>query len=473
MQGFRTFKEKTLHMIRYNSQYQTQIKEFSNLYSLKLNPQNRWIQLGHLLPWDQMVVRYKDYFSSQQGAPCVDPRQMIGAFIIKHKMNLSDEETLQTISENPYMQFFLGLDVFCPEPLFAESLFSEVRKRLGKDTFEAFNELIIRASHPQLKDRQEASEDEQPTDNKGKLKIDATVADQYIRYPNDLSLVNEARLKTEGIIDQLWERVNDQLPVKPRTYRQVAHKRYLGEAKKKRKSAASVRKTLRYLLNCVRRNLGHIDRMLNVIGGQDFPLAYKYQRQLWIIHTLYEQQRGMYDRRTHRCPDRIVSLAQPHVRPIVRGKQGTPVEFGSKLGLSLIDGYLTTHTLSWDAYNESSDLQGQAEAYKLLFGYYPALIQADKIYWTNANRSWCKQRNIRLTAVPKGRPPKKTACQKRRERDEYAERNHIEGRIGNGKQAFSLNQIKAKLRQTSEAWIALTIFVMNLSVFATNLNATF
>jgi hypothetical protein len=473
MQGFPAFKGKSLHMIRYTSQYQTQIKEFSNLQGLKLNPQNRWIQLGHLLPWDQMVARYKKYFSFQQGAPCVDPRQMIGAFIIKHKMNLTDEETMQTISENPYMQFFLGLEVFNPEPLFAESLFSEVRKRLGRDTFEAFNELIIRASHPQLKERQEALEDEQPAGNKGKLKIDATVADQYIRYPNDLSLVNEARLKTQAIIDQLWEMTKDQLSLKPRTYRQIAHKRYLGEAKKKRKSVASVRKTLRYLLNCVRRNLGHIDRMLDLIGSQAFPLAYKYQRQLWIIHTLYEQQRGMYERRNHRCSDRIVSISQPHVRPIVRGKQAAPVEFGCKLGLSLIDGYLTTQTLSWDAYNESADLQKQAEAYKLLFGYYPALIQADKIYPANANRSWCKQYNIRLTAVPKGRPPKKTARQKRRERDEYAERNHIEGRIGNGKQTFSLNQIKAKLRKTSEAWIALTIFVMNLSVFAKNLNATF
>lgn len=460
-------------MIRYDSQYQTQITEFSNLYNLKLNPGNRWIQLGSLLPWDRMVSRYKQSFSAGQGAPRVDPRYMIGALIIKHKLNLTDDQTLQAISENPYMQFFLGLQTFCPEPLFSASLLSEVRKRLPRETIEVFNDLIIRASHPQLTAEKSSPEETDSTKNKGKLKIDATVADQYIRYPNDLSLVNEARLKTEGMIDRLWEMAREQLAVKPRTYRQVAHKRYLGEAKKKRKSKKSIRKALRYLLNCVRRNLGHIDKMLDLIDGQAFPLAYKYQRQLWTIHTLYGQQRGMYDERSRRCPDRIVSIGQPHVRPIVRGKQGTPVEFGSKLGLSLTGGYMTTHTLSWDAYNESSDLQGQAEAYKRLFGDYPELIQADKIYPTNDNRTWCKEHGIRLTAVPKGRPPKKTARQKRRERTEYAERNHIEGRIGNAKQAFSLNQIKAKLQQTSEAWIAMTIFVMNLSVFAANLNATF
>lgn len=459
-------------MIRYNSQHQTKITEFSNLHQLQLNPQNRWVQLAALLPWDKMVSIYSKKFSKQMGAGTVNPRHIIGAFIIKHKLRLSDEETLQTISENPYMQFFLGLDDYTPEPLFAASLFVEARKKLGNDTFDEFTELIIRCSHPQIEENKTDEPETQPKPNQGHLKIDATVADQYIRYPNDLSLVNEARIKTEKHIDLLFVMLREQMPVKPRSYRKVAHQRYLREAKKKRRSAASIRKTLRYLLNCVERNLGHIHKMLDMLGGP-FPLPHKYQRQLWVIHTLYEQQRKMYDEKSNRCPDRIVSISQPHVRPIVRGKQGKTVEFGSKLGLSLIDGYMTNETLSWDAYNESSDLIKQAETYRLLTGHYPELIQADKIYATNQNRTWCSQKGIRLTATPKGKPVEKTARQKRKERKEYAERNHIEGRIGNAKQALSLNQIKAKLKDTSQTWIAATIFVLNLSKFALNLNATF
>jgi IS5 family transposase len=156
---------------------------------------------------------------------------------------------------------------------------------------------------------------EQPS-NQGKLKIDATVADQYIRYPNDLSLVNEARLKSEKIIDQLYILLKDEFPVKPRTYRKVAHQRYLQEAKKKQKSAKSVRKAIRYLLNCVERNLRYIDAMLDKFHGVEFPLANKYQKRLWVIHTLYDQQRKMYDEKSHTCTDRIVSISQPHVRPI-------------------------------------------------------------------------------------------------------------------------------------------------------------
>jgi len=454
-------------MIQYTSQHQAKIETFSSLYQLKLNPNNRWIQLSFLLPWDEMVKIYTKKFNDKLGAKSINPRIIIGAFIIKHKFNLSDEETLQTISENPYMQFFLGLQDYSPELLFSPTLFVEIRKKLGEDTFNEFNNLIISSSHPQ------SSSKTQPPANQGKLKIDATVADQYIRYPNDLSLVNEARLKTEKIIDELYELLKDELSVKPRTYRKVAHQRYLQEAKKKQKSAKSIRKALRYLLNCVERNIGYIDHMLDMIETDQFPLVGKYQKQLWIIHTLYGQQRKMYDEKTHTCPDRIVSISQPHVRPIVRGKQGKSVEFGSKLGLSLVDGYMTNETLSWDAYNESKDLQKQAEAYKLLFGYYPELIQADKIYATNDNRTWCRERDIRLTATPKGRPTQKSARQKRKEKKEYAERNHIEGRIGNAKQAYSLNQIKAKLKNTSTTWIAATLFVLNLSRFAADLNATF
>ena len=455
-------------MINYDSQYQTQFAEFSNLCQLELNPNNRWIQLGALLPWDRMVATYRKKFSSDMGAGATNPRWVIGAFIIKHKLGFSDEETLQSISENPYMQFFLGLDTYRPTPLFSPTLFVELRKKLGEETFGAFSQTLIA-----LTEAAESPAGEPEAAPKGKLKIDATVADQYIRYPTDLSLVNEARVKTETIIDRLWERTGDRLSVKPRTYRTLAHKRYLRQAKKKQSAAADRRKTMRYLLNCVGRNLGHIDDMLDLIGARPFPLARKFQRQLWVIHTLYGQQRGMYEQRSHSCPDRIVSIGQPHVRPIVRGKAGKRVEFGSKLGLSLFGGYLTHQTISWDAYNEGADLQGQAEGYRLLTGHYPELIQCDKIYHTNDNRVWCRTRGIRITAAPKGPKKKKSKYEKRKQRQEYNERNHIEGRIGNAKQALSLGQIKAKLQDTSETWIAATLFVLNISAFAAKSGVTF
>jgi len=440
-------------MVHYDSQFQSFIDEFSNLTQLQLDPQNRWIQLSSILPWDRMVQIYQKKFSSTMGAKSINPRCVIGAFIIKHKLGLSDVETLQTISENPYMQFFLGQHNFNPKPLFSPTLFVDIRKKLGSETFDVFNQMLHElvkeqdSSPSTLATQSQAAEQPKP---KGHLKIDATVADQYISYPTDLRLVNEVREKTEVMVDELFDLLRAEYPVKPRTYRRQAHKRYLAIAKQKKPSTSAKRMALRYLLNCVERNLGYINTMLDKRANR-FALSAATQRELWIVTHLYQQHRHMYQTQTHQHDDQIVSISQPHVRPIVRGKAGKSVEFGAKLSLSLMDEILFEDKVSWDNFNESNRLQAQAETYQLLNGFYPELIQCDKIYHTNANRSFCKENNIRLTAAEKG--PKKAlkTYEKRKKRKEYNERNHIEGRIGNAKQALSLNEIKAKLKVTSEA----------------------
>jgi len=199
--------------------------------------------------------------------------------------------------------------------------------------------------------------------------------------------------------------------------------------------------------------------------GEQFPLKHSEQRMLWIICTVYAQQKYMYDNKIHSCPDRIVSIYQPHVRPIPRGKTKAQVEFGSKLGVSLDRGFARINTLSWDAYNEGGDLIKQVEAYKDLHGYYPELVQVDKIYATRANRRWLKENDIRITATPLGRrkeKQKETYYQKRKHKKEAAERNHIEGKFGQGKNGYKLNEIRARLKDTSESWIACIFFIMNL-----------
>lgn len=441
-----------LDMVNYSSQFQLKINEFSDFNQLNLNPDNRWIQLSSIIPWDKLVARWSQAYNNQLGASGVNPRVLIGALIIKHKMNLTDEHTIEIIRENPYMQFFLGLDSFNPEALFSPTLFVELRKKIDASTLSDLSDIIIKIGETNNRD----------ATHFGELKIDATVADQVIRYPNDLSLINEAREKTELMVDHLYDLVRDEIPRKPRTYRKTARTIYLNQAKKKKKNKKDLRRALRNGLNCVKRNIGHIHSMLDHIGGLDFPLDYKQLRQLWIIQTLYDQQWEMFINHTSRCKDRIVSISQPHVRPIVRGKQGAMVEFGSKLGLSVFNGYIKADNISWDAYHEAQDLPQQAENYKTLLGYYPEIIMADKLYATNANRTWCKEKGIRLTATPKGKPKQKTPYEKRKERNEYARRNHVEGRIGNAKQAYNLNQIKAKLKSTSESWIGATLLVMNL-----------
>ena len=139
---------------------------------------------------------------------------------------------------------------------------------------------------------------------------------------------------------------------KPRTYREVARKTYLHTAQKKRTGHKVIRKAIREQLNYVRRDIKSIHALLDAYEGLPFPLKHSEQKYLFVVQTLYEQQRQMYDTKTHCIDHRIVSIHQPHVRPIVRGKAQAKVEFGSKIHVSIIDGISFLDELSWDAFNE-------------------------------------------------------------------------------------------------------------------------
>ena len=456
-------------MINYISENQLTIEEFKTPFQTTLLSDNRWVKLSKVVPWDDFASAYISMMNSDFGRPGISPRLVLGALIIKHKEKLDDRGVIAAIQENVYMQFFVGLKEFNPEPIFDPSLFVEIRKRVGKDLFDSLNVKLIK-SFSEKKDKKHNEKKRQNDDdtppNKGKMQADATVADQYIAYPTDNGILNRSRKQYEKIIDKLYN-LNGKQGTKPRTNRRKLDTLFLNYSKNKTKTTSKNRKMTRKLLEALKRDKRHIDKLLDVLGSKSkrFPLNHKEQRMLWIIDTVYAQQRYMYDTRTHSHPDRIVSIFQPHVRPIPRGKIKSKIEFGSKLGVSLDQGFARIDTFSWDAYNEGGDLIMQVESYKNLHGHYPELVQVDKIYATRKNRNWLKERGIRITAVPLGRKSKQkqeTYYQKAKRKKEATERNHVEGKFGQGKNGYNLNQIRAKILETSESWVACIFFVMNL-----------
>ena len=461
-------------MIRYTSDRQITLEGFTLPFGGKLNQENRWIKWHKVIPWDEFAIRYYRNLDPHQGRPAKNARLVIGALIIKHKLTLSDEETVLQIQENPYLQYFVGFSCFQDKRPLAPSLFVEIRKRMGKDVFSAFEEVILEklalskkntANEGEKKDESQ----EEPVKNQGKMLVDATVAEQAIRYPTDLSLLNEAREISEQLIDELYKQSD--YAKKPRTYRRLARKNYLNLAKKKKPGRKILRQGLRQQLQYLRRDLRYIDELIDNIWSASFPLPHRQQRQYWIIQHVYRQQDEMYRKREQRCDNRIVSIAQPHVRPIVRGKASKNVEFGAKLSVSMVDGLAFVDHIGWDAFNEGRDLQEQVESYKRRNGYYPEVVLADQIYGSRENRKYLKGKGIRFGGKQMGRPPKETEENKERLRELKAqrirdsrERIPIEGKFGQGKNGYRLNYIRAKLQQTSEAWINCIFLVMNLMV---------
>lgn len=462
-------------MIRYNTTKQLSIEEFYLPFEGVLDKENRWVQLALLIPWDELADIYYKAMNVKKGAPTKDARVVIGSVVIKHKMKLDDRGAIEMIKENPYMQYFLGLSGFTQKPVFDPSLFVSIRKRLGADAFDLMNQQIIEraelATNKKIKVKNEDKSDKQDDSdimttpkNRGRLQMDATVADADIKYPTDLGLLNDSREKSEELIDLLCGRL--EISKKPRTYRKVARKKYLNISKKKSKKKNEIKRGIREQLQYLKRNISHLNTLLDY--REELPLKKQEQKYFFVIQHVYAQQEEMYREKKHSVPNRIVSIHQPHVRPIVRGKAGSDVEFGAKIGVDLQNGYTRIGTISWEAYNENTDLKKQVENYKELHGYYPELVQVDRIYLTQTNRGWLKERNIRYTGKPLGRPPKQilSTYQKQKARKESAERNWIEGKFGQGKNGYCLNNIRAKLQKTSESWIAAIFFMMNLIKFS-------
>lgn len=445
----------------YTPSSQLTLVGFETPFYNQLSASNRWVILSKQIPWDDLVSLYAKHNPPKAtGRPSLNPRVLIGAVVIKHILNLDDRETVAQITENMYLQYFLGYSSYIKEPPFDASLFVDIRKRLGQELLAEMNERIHGfslegTSGRQTKNKKDKNDPRAGNSNhKGEVLYDATACPQDITYPTDLGLLSKAREVTEAVIDDLHGKQSE--GKKPRTYRQVARKAYLKVAQNKNPSRKTIRKGIKCQLQYLRRNFKTITKQLDAHTA--FPLTHKLQRKYWVIQHVYRQQVEMFENRTHKVADRIVSIHQPHVRPIVRGKSKAKTEFGAKIHLSMVDGYSFLDTVSWDAFNEGSHLMEYIENYRERFGYYPTKVLADKLYCTRDNRKDLKDKGIKLAAKPLGRPSAKAVGK----HVSPGERNPIEGKFGQAKNGYGMNRIRARLKNTSQSWIASIILVLNL-----------
>lgn len=235
-------------------------------------------------------------------------------------------------------------------------------------------------------------------------------------------------------------------------------KDYLSLAKCKRRSGKKIRKAIKAQLQYVRRDLRYIDEIIAI--GVELPP--KQMERIAVVRKVYEQQDYMYCNKTHTVPDRIVSISQPYIRPIVRGKAKNPTEFGVKLDLSLDNGYARIEKVSFDAYSENEVLEGAVEQYRKRNGHYLQRVLADKIYRNRKNLAYCKSKGIRLSGPALGRPKKNPDIDKKIEYQDSVDRIEVERAFSLAKRSFGLGLITTKLETTTRSSIALSIIAMNV-----------
>ena len=402
-------------MYRY-SNGQISLSDFNQPAGMNLKESNRWVKKAQTIPWLDIEKRYAKLFTNRKGNVAKPLRLALGACIIQAEYGFSDEETALQIQENPYFQYFCGNPGYddSKQP-FDPSLMVYFRKRLTPEVLGEINEMILKT----VTTSENNDDHNTPTGggNSGTLIVDATCAPSDIRFPQDVSLLNEARENAEQIIDTLQEQSVEE---KPRTYRNKAHK-----------------DSLKYMRS----------RKHNVLET---------------LRKIYEQQKYMYDNHTHSVPDRIVSVSQPFIRPIVRGKAGKPVEFGAKLDISVSNGWARLEYWSFDAYNEATKLVETIERYRAREGHYPERVLADKIYRNRENLSYCKLHGIRLSGPALGRPRRDEQRDRRQTHFDQNERIEVERQFSFAKRKCNLGKVKTKLAETVGFTLAMSIVVLNL-----------
>ncbi len=312
---------------------------------------NRWVRMARLVPWAVVEGQYGKRFRRDRGGHRpLTARIALGSLIVKERLGLTDRETVEQIRENPYIQYFLGYGSFSSAAPFDASLMVHFRTRLGLECIQRVNAEVIAAMMRGESARDEDGDGTPPGGTgssgdppasaevvppTGTLIIDATCAPADITFPTDLKLLNHAREITECVIDALHEPHVGTRP-KPRTYRKRARRAFLLAAKSKKLKRSDRRVAAGKQLRFLRRNLRTIAREIATSRWNLKRLDRVLYQKLMVTSEVYRQQTHLYRTTDRSVPDRIVSVSQPHIRPIVRGKASAPTEFGAKISVSLV-----------------------------------------------------------------------------------------------------------------------------------------
>jgi transposase, IS5 family len=364
----------------------------------------------------------------------------IALMIAKHYLQLSDSMLIERLNTDWALQMFCGLLLRPEERIKDEDLAGRWRSYLSR---------YLDVDKWQLRLAAHWKPHMEHTDTG---LTDATCYESYIAYPTDVKLIWKCCAETF----QLIQRLRKQLKLRrSRANHDKQKARYMAFSKRRKNGIRKNRKLCRSLLK-------YLDRL--IVQAKELlarPSSKLSINRLTTIEKVKQQQWEIYFGKQSKVPNRIVSLHKPYVRPIVRGKETKPVEFGAKVNKVQVDGISFIEHLSFDAFNEGTRMESSIEMQKRYFGKCNRM-GADAIYGTNANRKHCTENNIATCFVAKGKQGE-NAEQKSQMRSLLgkARSTRLEGSFGNEKNHYLLNKIKAKTEKNEVAWIFFGMLTSN------------
>lgn len=400
-------------MVYRHSLLQLSFESFGASLRTPISLDNEWVQLANVMLWKALDEEYQFELTKNAGRAAKPVRLLYSASLIQQRLGLTDRGVVAAIRDTPALQYFVGLFEHKAVVPFSYSSLAHFRKRIA-DISELINNIIndlVRAKIEALVP----------------FKIDSVITDATAvpiktKYSQDTVLLNQSSLNLEAMGIAMVHQLD--VP-NLRMYHREAKCFWMLFSRHPKQQRGGFRKQVKAQLQYVRRDLSS-DQAI----------------RLGVIRILFDQQWYMYTHKTHHVEAHIVSLKQPYIRLIQRGKANAKVEFGIKIDCSLSEGVIDVERFDFNAFSKGQDFAATLDHNCDLHGHYPDEVLANTLYRNCLNLKLCKDLEIRICGPKLGRHPKYIDVEKRRQdTDAENRRGAIERRFAFMKGSLGLNLV--------------------------------
>lgn len=401
------------------------------------------------IPWEQLADCLPPE-NKGPGAPAwFDGQGMFGLMFLKAYLNISDGKLVERFNTDWSLQLFCGKLLDDTEKIRDKSIVSRIRSYIGQHCdWQEIQQVLINHWKRDMNQTHV-------------LLMDATCYESYIRFPTDVKLLWES---CQWIFDkQLYRWCKVLHLARPRSKYREQKQRQGEYDRRRRKNYKQAQKRKRALLYLLEKGINQLQILLD--HHPEIRLNPIERQYLRTIRKVLEQQTFLMTHPAKELKDRIVSLSKPYIRPIVRGKENKPVEFGPKVHMLQVDGICMIDKMDFNAFNESTRLKVSVLKHKVVFGYCHQL-GADNIYATNANRKYLTQNNIFHSFPRKGPKVDRPHEDKLRKILGSVRATVMEGSFGIHKQHYGLAKVKAKNEKTERIWILFGVMTANAVILS-------
>lgn len=437
---------------------------FENFFmDFELDENNELIRIEKELPWDELCEVPGKYYSHSQGRPTKPSRAKIGLLILKHLYGLSDEELVKQLKGNLHYQYFCDLSPKRAQNFIDPSSLAKFRKTIGLEGIREIDDIVDKTINTLSRKGKRGPKNKH-------LIMDTTVAMSPIEYPTDVKLLEKCRRKCVEVIDKAKKYGVDTIF---RTYKRIAKKVVDTHQKLGHHTTKVRRKIQKKLLGWVNRNVKQVEESQNILKKKLTAVTDtlkkkvidrfidKTAKTLKTIKNILVQQKEMY--RGKKIKDRIVSVWNDKIRPIVRGKYPNKVEFGPKILLVKKGKFLHLAGVYFDNVNDAQLFDPALDYYKEKWKEAPNSVSTDKGFYSKKNVQRAREEKIKYIAIQK---KGKSAA---KEKDSwrkifYCLRCSIEAKISLAKRKFGMSHIKYRIDGAEEMWIRLGLMAMNLKM---------